>query len=78
MKFRNQIIKPVGCLTRKHVFPTNVKKMNVKRAGDIFSDPGTVLLKYLKHYGGRTEMNAILKMLAPPLNFWSASTSGSR
>jgi hypothetical protein len=44
------IIKPVRRLTRKHLFPTNLEKMKVKLAVQIFSPPVTASLRYLAHH----------------------------
>ncbi|XP_040354454.2 LOW QUALITY PROTEIN: uncharacterized protein LOC120850237 [Ixodes scapularis] len=38
-------------LSRKHVFPSNFEKMNVKRALDVVSPQVTSVLRYLQRYG---------------------------
>ncbi|XP_064468483.1 uncharacterized protein LOC135379168 [Ornithodoros turicata] len=43
--------RPARCLTRKHLYPSNFEKMNVKRAVEIFSPPVTAALRYLQEYG---------------------------
>ncbi|XP_064485536.1 uncharacterized protein LOC135398009 [Ornithodoros turicata] len=45
------IITPVRCLTRKHLFPNNLEKMNVKRAVHIFSPEVVAALEWLQQYG---------------------------
>ena len=41
-------IKPVRFLTKKHVYPSNFEKMNVKRAIQVFSPPVTAALEAYK------------------------------
>ncbi|XP_064479605.1 uncharacterized protein LOC135392838 [Ornithodoros turicata] len=43
--------KLVRGLTRKHLFPNNLEKMNVKRSVDIFKPEVTAVLRYLLNYG---------------------------
>ncbi|KAH7933921.1 hypothetical protein HPB49_019155 [Dermacentor silvarum] len=43
---KEMIVKPVRKLTRKHVFPNNIEKMNVKRALEIFSPSVTAALEF--------------------------------
>ncbi|XP_049513919.1 uncharacterized protein LOC125941048 [Dermacentor silvarum] len=50
---RQNAFKLVRRLTRKHVFPTNFEKMNVRRALDVFSPEVTATLRYLQQYGRR-------------------------
>ncbi|XP_023232214.1 uncharacterized protein LOC111632058 [Centruroides sculpturatus] len=45
---KNILIKPVRFLTRAHVFPTNLEKMKVKRARDIFLPVVIGTLNFLK------------------------------
>jgi hypothetical protein len=47
---KNLIVKPVKFLTKKHLYPTNFEKMNVRRAGEIFSPQVTAALSYLEKY----------------------------
>ncbi|XP_075746495.1 uncharacterized protein LOC142803981 [Rhipicephalus microplus] len=49
---QNSFVKPVRFLTRKHVFPTNMEKMNVQRAVQVFSPPVTAALKLLREQAG--------------------------
>lgn len=51
---KGSVIKPVRFLTRKHVYPTNLEKMNVKRAVQLLSTPVTGALKYLQEQAGHT------------------------
>jgi hypothetical protein len=46
----NLIIKPVRFLTRKHLYPSNLEKMKVYPAVQIFSPAVTALLRYLAHH----------------------------
>nr|XP_050022891.1 uncharacterized protein LOC126516841 [Dermacentor andersoni] len=48
------IVKPVRKLTRKHVFPNNIEKMNVKRALEIFSPSVTAALEFLRGQAGHS------------------------
>ncbi|XP_064480056.1 uncharacterized protein LOC135393663 [Ornithodoros turicata] len=47
-------IKAVKFLSRKHVYPNNIEKMNVKRAVQLFSPDVTAALKFLKGQAGHT------------------------
>ncbi|XP_049522070.1 uncharacterized protein LOC125944788 [Dermacentor silvarum] len=51
---KRSIVKPVRFLTRKHVHPTNIEKMNVRRAVQVFSPPVTAALKLLTEQAGHT------------------------
>ncbi|XP_064485417.1 uncharacterized protein LOC135397753 [Ornithodoros turicata] len=51
---QGSIVKPVRFLTRKHVFPTNLEKMNVMRAVQVLSPPVTAALKLLEQQAGHT------------------------
>ncbi|KAH7945188.1 hypothetical protein HPB49_007718 [Dermacentor silvarum] len=51
---QGSLVKPVRFLTRKHVFPTNMKKMNVQRAVQVFSPPMTAAMKLLQEQAGHT------------------------
>ncbi|KAH6948060.1 hypothetical protein HPB50_022770 [Hyalomma asiaticum] len=51
---QGSLVKPVRFLTRKHVFPTNMEKMNVQRAVQVFSPPVTAALKLLQEQAGHT------------------------
>ena len=44
---KDMVIKPVRFLTRKHLYPSNFEKMNVRRAVELFSPPVTAAIKYL-------------------------------
>jgi hypothetical protein len=46
------IIKPVRYLTKKHIYPSNLEKMKVRLAVQIFSPPLTAALRYIAHHGG--------------------------
>ncbi|XP_064482764.1 uncharacterized protein LOC135395552 [Ornithodoros turicata] len=49
---QNSTVKPVQFMTRKHVFPTNLEKMNVKRAVQLLSTPVSAALKCLQEQAG--------------------------
>lgn len=49
---KKMIIKPVRYLSRKHVFPNNIEKMNVARAVQVLSPDVTAALEYLKDQAG--------------------------
>uniref|UniRef100_A0A147BB70 Putative transposase protein n=2 Tax=Ixodes ricinus TaxID=34613 RepID=A0A147BB70_IXORI len=49
---KNWTVKPVRFLSRKHVYPNNIEKMNVARAVEVLSTDVTVTLKYLKDQAG--------------------------
>ncbi|KAH6938940.1 hypothetical protein HPB50_015051 [Hyalomma asiaticum] len=51
---QGSLVKPVRFLTRKHVFPTNMEKMNVQRAVQVFPPPVTAALKLLQEQAGHT------------------------
>ncbi|XP_077489494.1 uncharacterized protein LOC144100410 [Amblyomma americanum] len=51
---KDWIVKPVRSLTRKHVFPNNIEKMNVKRAAEVFSPGVTSALEFLKEHAGQS------------------------
>ncbi|KAH7975773.1 hypothetical protein HPB52_005015 [Rhipicephalus sanguineus] len=51
---QHSIVKPVWFLTRKHVHPTSMKKINVRRAVQVVSPPVTAALKLLKEQAGHT------------------------
>lgn len=48
------IVKPMRKLTRKHVFPNNIKKINVKRALEIFSPSVMAALEFLRGQAGHS------------------------
>ncbi|XP_049522558.1 uncharacterized protein LOC125945044 [Dermacentor silvarum] len=51
---QGSLVKPVRFLTRKHVFPTNMEKMNVQRAVQVFSPSVTAAMKLLQEQAGHT------------------------
>ncbi|XP_040071853.1 uncharacterized protein LOC120844246 [Ixodes scapularis] len=51
---QDSIVKPVRFLTRKHVFPSNLEKMNVRRAVQLLSPAVTAALKLFKQQAGHT------------------------
>ncbi|KAH7938161.1 hypothetical protein HPB49_021014 [Dermacentor silvarum] len=51
---QGSLVKPVRFLTRKHVFPTNMEKMNVQRALQVFSPPVTAAMNLLHEQAGHT------------------------
>ncbi|KAM7309977.1 hypothetical protein ISCGN_006946 [Ixodes scapularis] len=51
---REAAVKPVRFLSRKHLFPSNIEKMNAKRAVQLFSPEVTAVLKHLQEQAGHT------------------------
>ncbi|KAH7932918.1 hypothetical protein HPB49_004897 [Dermacentor silvarum] len=51
---RNSTVKPIRFLTRKHLYPSNIDKMNVRSAVQLFGVAVTAALKYLKDQAGHT------------------------
>ncbi|KAM7281110.1 uncharacterized protein ISCGN_006467 [Ixodes scapularis] len=51
---REAAVKPVRFLSRKHLFPSNIEKMNAKRAVQLFSPEVTGVLKRLQEPAGHT------------------------
>ena len=43
--YKHQLLKPVRFLTRKHIYPSNLERMNVGRALDIFRPEVTAALR---------------------------------
>ncbi|KAH6926069.1 hypothetical protein HPB50_013695 [Hyalomma asiaticum] len=51
---KHSTVRPVRFLTRKHVYPSNIEKMNVRLAVQLFSAPVTAALSYLKDQAGHS------------------------
>ncbi|KAH7979598.1 hypothetical protein HPB49_010001 [Dermacentor silvarum] len=51
---QGSLVKPVRFLTRKHVFPTDMEKMNVQRAVQVFPPLVTAAVKLLQEQAGHT------------------------
>ncbi|KAH7965348.1 hypothetical protein HPB49_006266 [Dermacentor silvarum] len=51
---RNSTVKPIRFLTRKHLYPSNIEKMNVRSAVQLFGVAVTAALKHLKDQAGHT------------------------
>lgn len=51
---KNLTVKPIRFLTRKHLYPTNIEKMSVRLAVQLFSAPVIAALKYLREQAGHT------------------------
>ncbi|KAL1418779.1 hypothetical protein MTO96_025664 [Rhipicephalus appendiculatus] len=51
---KHSTMRPVRFLTRKHVYPSNVEKMSVRLAVQLFSVAVTAALSYLKDQAGHT------------------------
>ncbi|KAK8780086.1 hypothetical protein V5799_018573 [Amblyomma americanum] len=49
---RGSTVKPVRFLMRRHLYPSNIEKMSVKTAVQIFSPPVTAALEYMKSQAG--------------------------
>ena len=59
------IVKPVKFLTRKHICPTNLEKMNVRRAVQVFSIEVRAAIEYLGKYNnpGFVDVEETLKFM---------------
>lgn len=64
-----ETIKPVRNLTRRHIEPTNLDKMNVRRAVHIFSPPVTAALECLQKYSVIHPSAYEFKDAAPTIKF---------
>ncbi|KAH6926682.1 hypothetical protein HPB50_021197 [Hyalomma asiaticum] len=51
---QGSILKPVRFLTRKHLYPSNIEKMGVKPAVQLFSPAVTAALSFMKDHAGHT------------------------
>ncbi|KAH8024859.1 hypothetical protein HPB51_001772 [Rhipicephalus microplus] len=51
---KDLVVKPVRYLSRKHVYPNNIEKMNVVRAIQVFSSDVTAALEHLRDQAGHT------------------------
>ncbi|KAL1466361.1 hypothetical protein MTO96_042785 [Rhipicephalus appendiculatus] len=51
---RHSTMRPIRFLTRKHVFPSNIEKMNVMTAVQLFSATVIAALKYLRDQAGHS------------------------
>ncbi|XP_049272289.1 uncharacterized protein LOC125758736 [Rhipicephalus sanguineus] len=51
---KDLIVKPVRYLSRKHVYPNNIEKMNVARAIQVMSPDVTATLEHLRDQAGHT------------------------
>ncbi|KAH8040137.1 hypothetical protein HPB51_009393 [Rhipicephalus microplus] len=51
---KDLVVKPVRYLSRKHVYPNNIEKMNVARAIQVFSPDITAALEHLRDQAGHT------------------------
>ncbi|KAL1423488.1 hypothetical protein MTO96_000019 [Rhipicephalus appendiculatus] len=51
---KHSTMRPVRFLTRKHVYPSNIEKMSVRLAVQLFSVAVTAALSYLKDQAGHT------------------------
>lgn len=51
---KDLVVKPVRYLSRKHVYPNNIEKMNVARAIQVLSPDVTAALEHLKDQAGHT------------------------
>jgi hypothetical protein len=63
----NLIVKPVRHLTKKHLYPSNLEKMKVHLAVQIFSPAVTASLRYLMDYGG--EQFSHFKQCMPTIKY---------
>ncbi|KAH6926278.1 hypothetical protein HPB50_016221 [Hyalomma asiaticum] len=51
---QGSILKPVRFLTRKHLYPSNIEKMGVKPAVQLFSPAVRAALSFMKDHAGHT------------------------
>ncbi|KAH7942163.1 hypothetical protein HPB49_021345 [Dermacentor silvarum] len=65
---RQSTVRPIRFLTRKHVFPSNIEKMNVKTAVLLFSPAVTAALNYLKDQAGHS-CDADFASVGPTVEF---------
>uniref|UniRef100_A0A147BC10 Putative transposase protein n=1 Tax=Ixodes ricinus TaxID=34613 RepID=A0A147BC10_IXORI len=65
---KDWIVKPVRFLSRKHVYPSNIEKMNVSRAIDVLSPDVTSTLRYLKDQAGHSS-NTSFASSGPTITF---------
>lgn len=61
-------IKPVRFLTHKHLYPSNIEKMGVNTAPQLFSVPVTAASQYLKDQAGHT-CNVAFATVGPTVTF---------
>ncbi|KAH7977477.1 hypothetical protein HPB49_001858 [Dermacentor silvarum] len=67
---RGSTVKPIRYLTRKHLYPSNIEKMSVRHAVQIFSPPVTAALRYLKDQAGHTS-DLEFRSVGPTVEFMS-------
>lgn len=58
---KESLEKPVRNLSRKHVFPNNMKKMNVKLAVEVLSPDVTSALEFLRQQAGHSRHASFAK-----------------
>ncbi|KAH6925841.1 hypothetical protein HPB50_011089 [Hyalomma asiaticum] len=51
---KDLVVKPVRYLSRKHVYPNNIEKMNVARAIQVLSPDVSAALEHLRDQAGHT------------------------
>ena len=70
-------LKPVRYLTKKHLYPSNLEKMNVLRAVQIFSPTVTSALKLLKEekYEDFVDSDATILYMENMFHFFKSITS---
>lgn len=69
---KHSLVRPIRFLTQKHVYPTNIEKMNVKLAVQLFSPAVTAALKYLKDQAGHS-CDLELALAEPAIRFMEVS-----
>ncbi|XP_040076067.1 uncharacterized protein LOC120848163 [Ixodes scapularis] len=62
------LVKPVRFLSRKHVYPNNIEKMNVRRAVEVLSPDVTSALSYMKNQAGHCS-DASFASAGPSIQF---------
>ncbi|KAH9367381.1 hypothetical protein HPB48_010176 [Haemaphysalis longicornis] len=67
---RGSSVKPVRFLTRRHLYPSNLEKMGVKTALQVFSPAVTAALSFMKDQAGHT-CDAKFAGVGPTVEFMS-------
>ncbi|KAH7953949.1 hypothetical protein HPB49_014536 [Dermacentor silvarum] len=55
---KDLVVKPVRYLSRKHVYPNNIEKINVARAIQVLSPDVTAALEHLRNQAGHTSSDS--------------------
>ena len=66
---KEEKVKPVRNLTIKHVLPSNLEKMNVRRAILVFSPPVTAAIKFLMLHPNRHPKGSLFANAGSTIKF---------